>query len=273
MDMINTHVLVGKTDTKGDVINKICQETLSDADEPICFSAIYNRDKRKLILNIVEDNNYNVFSAKDVVSRLIVSRDKKAMFVQPSLELYIEVFKPMLEALACKYASERKCTKEEVLSDLYQVIINLTQHGYYLSKSLIKRAYTNYMHTQYRDNSFVRNTISINSLVADTNKDEVLTLSQVLSNANEQIDKEFEEYKQELYQAISEVMIEELGDFMFKRVLHQVATNTIDNTTSRILLKYRQKFNNCDNMRCRKSKTIENPNRLEIKLLTKKGDK
>lgn len=273
MDMINTYVLVSKTDTKGDVINKICQETLSDADEPICFSAIYNREKRKLILNIVEDNNYNVFSAKDVVSRLIVSRDKKAMFVQPSLELYIEVFKPMLEALACKYASERKCTKEEVLSDLYQVIINLTQHGYYLSKSLIKRAYTNYMHTQYRDNSFVRNTISINSLVADTNKDEVLTLSQVLSNANEQIDKEFEEYKQELYQAISEVMIEELGDFMFKRVLHQVATNTIDNTTSRILLKYRQKFNNCDNMRYRKSKTIENPNRLEIKLLTKKGDK
>lgn len=129
MDMINTYVLVGKTDTKGDVINKICQETLSDADKPICFSAIYNREKRKLILNIVEDNNYNVFSAKDVVSRLIVSRDKKAMFVQPSLELYIEVFKPMLEALACKYASERKCTKEEVLSDLYQVIINLTQHG------------------------------------------------------------------------------------------------------------------------------------------------
>ena len=29
MDMINTYVLVGKTDTKGDVINKICQETLS----------------------------------------------------------------------------------------------------------------------------------------------------------------------------------------------------------------------------------------------------
>lgn len=270
MNMINFYVLVDEKDTKGDVINKICQETLSDADEPICFSAIYNREKRKLTLNVVEDSKYNVYSAKDLVSRLMLSKDKKAMFVQPPLELYLEVFKPVLEAFSYKFSYEYNCTREEVLSDLYYVIIDLRRKGYYLSKALIRNAYINFKRTQYNNDTFLRNTISLNCIMANDTDGGVLRTEDVLSNENELIDKDAKEFRQELYQAISEVMIEELGEFMFKRVLHQVATNTIDNMTSRILLKYRQRFND-KNVRQRKSSVKINDSRMEIKLLIKKG--
>jgi hypothetical protein len=251
MNMTNVKMLIKPCETLGDIIAEICDECNIGPDEHFAFSAIMVPDKDDATYNVLKVNclipiEENPYTPTVLIEKLYNSIDDKKhiQYVNPPFELWMELFKPFLTSLVC--AMHQRYEKlipdrEEITSILYYTVAKLYKKGYYLHKSLIRKAFLNELNMECRKLKYVE----LESLDApigyDDDGKEITLLDQLVDPTD--AEKADSEQRQELYEKIKARMLQDMSEFAFNRIMIQLKSGTIDRMTSYHLNKYREIFN------------------------------
>lgn len=236
-NITNVTVLIKPDETIEDVIAEICEESSVGPNEHFIFSAIYKNNELKI--NSIE--NYNVYTIREVVEDLFTRiSPTNIVYIQPPLEQWLLVFKPLISSMVNKaYPTYKKLIDyDDMLSILYMTLLSLYNKGYYLHNHLIYKSYINALNMECRtliDNDKV---VSLDQTIANDGEDKDLTLLDQIEDKEDE-DKEYNEYWYNKFLEIKKCMLEDMSEFEFQRIMIQLKSKTVDRKTSYILDKYR----------------------------------
>jgi len=114
-------------------------------------------------------------------------------------------------------------------------LLSLYNKGYYLHNHLIYKSYINALNMECRkliDNDKV---ISLDQVIANNGEDKDLTLLDQIEDKKD----EDNEYWNNKFLEIKKLMLKDMSEFEFQRILLQLKSKTVDRRTSYILNKYR----------------------------------
>ena len=259
MNMTNYKVLILPEATPADVIEDICYDTKLGPNEPFCFSAISRPDKEDpalsvLKVNIIEPAERNPYTIEDVVYTIFEQDEPRngIRYAQPPLEQWLEIFKPYLMSLVARthprYASLIP-DREELVSILYEKVIHLYRQGFYLHNTLIKKAFINALNYECRKLKGLAVTDSLDAPIGFDEDDKEITLLDQLADpdttawAKSCTSYTEQDFWEDKYDELKRLMLEDMSELAFKRILIQLKTNTVDRHTSYLLDKYRQILN------------------------------
>lgn len=240
----NIKIIVKQNDTIEHIVNKVCVEAKVCCDEPFIFSAILmpKEDNKILKINHIDKKEQcNLYTIRNVVTDLL-SRAKISdiVYTQQPLEQWLILYKPLLISIANKVANMYKKERDDLLQILYMTIMNLYSKGYYLHNNLIYKSFINAVNLEYRnDNRLV--VVSLDQEI-DCNEDKDLTLCDMIADESYQEQQEYQEKLDRLL-AIKDLMLQDMSELQFDRILIQLKSHTVDRRTSYLLDKYRQKLN------------------------------
>lgn len=245
MNKIKNIELVIKQDyTVEDIINKVCADAKVCCDEPFIFSAIMmlKEDNTRLlkINHITNKEQCNIYTIRNVITDLLSRAETcEIVYTQPPLEQWLILYKPLLVSIATKVASSYRKERDDMLQMLYMTVTNLYSKGYYLHNNLIYKAFINDVNMEYRND----NRLVVVSLDADIDCDEEkdLTLCDMIPDNSYEEQREYQE-KLDRILAIKDLMLQDMSELQFDRILIQLKSRTVDRRTSYLLDKYRQKL-------------------------------
>lgn len=259
MNMINHSVLILPDATPADIIESICIDKDVGQNEPFCFSAIMRPDKNDpanytIKINSLEPQSANPFSPETLVYTLL-SQDEPSngiRYLQPPLEQWLEIFRPLLTSLARKVHPRYNTLipdYEEVLSILYECVVKLHRQGYYLHNTIIKKTFINALNYECRVLKSLQITDSLDAPIGCDDEGKEITLVDQIADpdasewARRCAEYTEEDFWEDRFEEIKARMLEDMSELAFKRILIQLKTNTVDRHTSYILDKYRRIFN------------------------------
>ena len=255
MRMCNHIVLIKPDETPSDILAEICDECNIRPDEHFAFSAIVADDKLKI--NSLVPRDINPYSAAYVVNEIFVknnhnnSRKSKARYVQPSLEQWLEIFRPMLFDMVNRaYPFYQKLfAKDELVSTLYLVIVKLYQKNYYLHKNLVYRAFLNELNMECRRLKHHQDDMSIDQPVqGDTDDDAPMTLKdQIVDPVSIDITQQLttytlKDYWEDTLEKIKKAMLSHMSHLSYERLLFQIEHKCIDNANAKLLQRLRIQY-------------------------------
>ena len=255
MRMCNHIVLIKPDETPSDILAEICDECSIRPDEHFAFSAIVADDKLKI--NSLVPRDINPYSAEYVVNEIFVknnhnsSRKSKARYVQPSLEQWLEIFRPLLLDMVNRaYPFYQKLfAKDELVSTLYLVIVKLHQKNYYLHKNLVYRAFLNELNMECRRLKHHQDDMSIDQPVqGDTDDDAPMTLKdQIVDPVSIDITQQLttytlKDYWEDTLEIIKKAMLSHMSRLSYERLLFQIEHKCIDNANSKLLQRLRIQY-------------------------------
>lgn len=255
MNMTNVNVLIKPDETVLDIIAELCDECGIGPDEPFAFSAILVPEKDdpeyfKLKVNCIMPAEENPYTIDQLVRKLFISTTPNAngvRYVQPSIEQWITVFRPLLMKLVARAHPryERLIPdREELVSIIYLVVMRLYNQGYYLHQTLIYKSFINELNMECRKLKGLLNTDSLDAPIGqDDDGKDITMLDQLADNTPSPWDYTDEDYWSDMFEQIKAAMLEDMSELSFQRILLQLKTKNIDRRTSYILEKYREIFN------------------------------
>lgn len=259
MEMYNIKVLIKPEETLQDVIAELCDEGDVGPNEHFCFSAILsplansqsslspNNDCRELKLNCLLQKAENPYTptdvAKDLLGRNIIPHTG-VVYLQPPLEQWLTVFRPLLlkTVQRVKPRYEKLIPdQDDLLSILYTTVLSLYNKGYYLHNTLIYKSYVNALNRECRKLKHFQNSVSLDAPIGVDDDGKEITLMDQLPDPNSEPDDDAE-YWRDKFEQLRARMLQDMSELQFERILIQLATNTVDRSTSYKLDKYRQIF-------------------------------
>lgn len=259
MNIYSVKVLVKPDETLQDVIAEVCDEGDVDPDEPFVFSAIMRPDDesgcRVMKINSLVDRYENVYSVREVVTDLMTRKvvpTNGIVYIQPPIEKWFEIFRPLLLQMTAQVRPRYEKLipdQDEVLSILYTTVFSLYDKGYYLHRTLIYKSFVNALNYECRYLKHLQNVESLDRPIdVDEEGKEITLLDQIPDADSSAWAKSCHEYTEDdywndMYERLKSCMLQDMSEFQFKRILVQLATKTVDRSTSYKLQKYRRMFN------------------------------
>ncbi len=259
MDIKNYKRLIKLDETPADIIAELCDDIGVGLNEPFAFSAIMTKSKAddgyyNLTINVLEPVDDNPYTVPDLIHNLFLSEPTKTgmRYCQPPLEQWLELFKPLLQRLVSEVQSTYEKLipdREDLLSILYLTVVKLHRQGYYLHKHLIKRSYINALNMECRVLKGLQITDSLDVPIGHDDEGKEITLLDTLCDkvstewAEDNTTYTDKDYWSDMYERIRTVMVQDMGEFKFNRIMIQLKSKTVDRSTAYILDKYRNLFN------------------------------
>lgn len=254
MHLQNYTVLIKPDETVNDLIAEICEDLSIKPNEHFCFSAIEQNNKLKM--NCIIPQSDNPFTPEQIATHIIEARkttsSQQAVYIQPSLELWLEYYKPLLSKMvidAHPYYEKLIPEKDELTSILYLTIVRLYAKGYYLHKYLIKRSFYNALNHECRKLKQHQNDASLEEPISrDEDQNEITLLDQLEDQSATEQARQLstyteQDYWEDMFNLIKATMLEDMSELSFDRILFQLNHKCVDPQTSKRISKYRQIFN------------------------------
>jgi len=253
MKIINYSVLIKPDETSRDIIAELCDEGDVGPDEPFVFSGIMTPTSEpgfhQLKLNCLVPREQNPFTISEFIKELYGRKAHNAVkYVQPPLDKWLECFRPMLLNMVERvYPIYMKLLKErdEMLSILYYTVVTLYNKGYYIHKTLIYKCFINNLNLECRKLKHFQNcVVSIDECEVDRYGDTIPLVEKIADEHNVIEEQEDEDERRALFEWVKSIMLQDMSEFKFKRILTQLSSKTVDTGTMYILKKYRKRFKN-----------------------------
>lgn len=255
--MINYDVLVKPQETLQDLIAEICVEYNVGPDEPFAFGAIMKPVKTEncynIRINALDTQDVNPYTPRSLIIELFSHPEpaSKIRYVQPPIEDWLREFQPLLYRMVEKaypHYSQLLSDREDLLSILYLVVIKLHNRGYYLHNNLVFRSFINELNLECRKIKGASIVSFDESLEYDEEGKPIALIDQLADpDATKWADSvtryNESDFWEDTYEQIKSRMLQDMSEFQFKRIMVQLATNTVDRNTSYVLDKYRKIFN------------------------------
>lgn len=252
MEMYNIKVLIKSDETLQDIIAEVCDEGNVGPDEHFVFSAIITPDEanncRALKLNCSLQSDNNLFTVRDTVIKLFTKKNlppSNIVYIQPPIECWLSTFRPLLFTMVNRVEMQYKKLipdRDDLLSILYMTVLSLYNKGYYLHKTLIFKSYLKSLNKECRKIKNFQNIESLDAITGYDNDDKPIALIDSLVDPDSVVD-DTKEYWQDMFKQLKELMLESMSQLQFDRIMIQLATNTVDRSTSYKLNKFREMLN------------------------------
>lgn len=257
--MNNLKMLILPDETQNDIIAEICDECNITADEHFAFSAIMTPDGQddgyySLKVNCLVPQDQNPFTPRELITSLFSRKEppNKVRYVQPPVEQWLTVFRPLLMRMVTKIHPKYKNLmpeRDELVSILYLTVMKLYRKGYYLHQTLIQKSFINDLNIECRRLKDIAITDSLDASVGEDDDGKLVTLLDLIADpsathwANSCNRYTDEDYWSDMFERIKARMLQDMSELQFDRILLQLKTKTVDRSTSYKLDKYRQIFN------------------------------
>lgn len=255
--MINYDVLVKPGQTKVDLITEICLDYNVGPDEPFAFSCIMRPQKSdptfyNLRINSLDESADNPYTPRQLIVNLFSRKEPESgtRYVQAPLDDWLREFRPLLVRMVEKvypHYDRLIPDREELLSILYLVVVRLYNKGYYLHNNLVFRSFVNELNIEIRKLKGAT-IVSIDTVLDHDDEDKPIAIIDQLTDPDSSAwaDKSTRyteaDYWDDRYEELKSRMLQDMPEFQFRRILVQLATNTVDRSTSYVLKKYREIF-------------------------------
>jgi hypothetical protein len=253
MEMINYKISVKPDETIDDIIAELCDEGEVDEDEPFAFGAIMVPSGAPgcydLKINCLVPRVENPYTIRELIDTLFDRDEQKIRYVQPPLEKWLAIFKPMICKLverAYPFYSKLIPTKDDLLSTMYLTIVTLYNKGYYLHRTLIYKSFINNLNMECRKIKHFQYSVSLDepNVVECEGGDLVTTIADTLEDKTADFveERELDEEQKALFGMLKEIMLKDMSEFQFNRILSQLKHRTLDSKSVYLLSKYRRMF-------------------------------
>ena len=248
-------------ETEADLIQELIQEYTDatcyqpDPKKKVFFRALLpERDDGQKVIKIdfFYDNLFNtrrLYNAEEIIHKLLTApvRGKNAVYVQPDLSLWFEVFDGALNQMVATIRPRYEKlipSFDELKSSLCYVVVQLYNKGYYLAKPIVFKSFVNQLNMEVRKTKLVQNIVSLHDPIEDL--DGEVTIEDTIEDpdasqwAEDTRKVSEEEYDVENLIHVKEVCLQIMSPLRYERMLLQVRTKTISNDTAKDLMKVRR---------------------------------
>lgn len=258
------------------VIDKFIQEIDADCDTDVIannirtvlneLGSIYSyliyanyKDGRvvswRIQYNISQRDEYNKLSASNVIDNILYQTlslkhdcSKQIIgYMNPPLEQILIAFDPLIQKLSYEESQRWRSIEYD---DAYQmcrlVLIELYRRGYYIHKTLLRKAYRNYILAQLRRDIDKPDIISLTSISHKGEGDsEDLTFGDMIQD--KALDEELEEQERHevsrsIFEQVRDLIIMLIGEREFDQLMRQYSSGNTDNRTQKKMYDIKNKL-------------------------------
>lgn len=190
-------------------------------------------DGWRVNFNISQTNKYNTLKPCDVckyiTEHIAISKEGTNShincYMQPSIELLIKLYKPLIIKLAKEQHDRwRYLEMEDLIQMCNLVICDLYFKGYYVHKRLLQRAYNNYVLMHIRKDKDKPVVISLEQEYSKTDNDDKVTVADMIPDVkqlNDINDKDDEEVQSKILQEVKDIVIDFIGPRQYDQLLRE----------------------------------------------------
>ena len=237
-------------------------DDLSDVEEPIrdigkIYSCIvygcYNNNLKltgwDIRLNISQTNKFNTLKANDVISyitnKMQNSKDSEPShvicYMQPSVELIIKLFKPLIIKLAREQQQRwQHLEMEDLIQMCNLVICDLYYKNYYIHKRLIRRSFINYVLMHIRKDKNRPVIVSFEQEYSKSDDDDKLTIGDMIPDTKmvDELDtKDDYEVHCRILEEVKDIVIDFIGPRQYDQLLREYSNKSTTNWSRKLMVK------------------------------------
>lgn len=259
VEVTNIYVNVDTKDTKQSLLTKICDEAGVNPRDKFAFGAIMFRspdydDTFVLKINSVVDYK-NPYDATEIVDKLLSTDQSEdhMYYVRPPLDKWFELFEGLLASMVIKvYPKYKKLIpdKDDLRSILNLTVVRLYKKGYYLHRYLIYKAFLRALNDECRKLKSDYVVLSLeDSVTLSKDGDQFVRIDECTCDerstswAKKAVSYSEDDYWEDVLNTLRSIIIKDLSEFGYKRLLTQISSKTVDGRNAYYLSKYRRMFN------------------------------
>lgn len=217
-----------------------------------------NLDSWSVQYNVSQVNKYNTLQANTIVPQIAetirdyyINQQKLNIkyvigYNQPSLDLILQLYDPLIRSLAKKQHEKwQQLPFEDLCQDCRLVICMLHNKGYYIHRRLVEKSFNNLVLMAVRKDTYKTAIVSLDDTFNQLTGETELMIKDIVPDTRLmelQYDKEITEIKQNLFDEIKELIIEEVGVRGFEQLLRNYGNKTTDQWSQMTIFKLRKKF-------------------------------
>ena len=192
------------------------------AEKLVCWQIEYT---------VSQTNKYNTLHSDVVVEEIFAilkeSNEKKVSNVigykQPSLDIQIELFEPLINKLALKQVHRwPQIEYEDACQICRMTMLNLYRKGYYLHPTLVERCYNNDILASIRKDKNKPEIVSIDKVVHRDGDNTPLTIGDMLPDTQAEEaaeERDAGEFIQLVFGQVKEIIVELVGERQFEQLM------------------------------------------------------
>lgn len=234
--------------------------TVLDELETIYSYLIYAKYKAEKLVcwqieyTISQTDKYNTLHSCIVVDEIFAilkeSNEKKDSNVigykQPSLDIQIQLFEPLINKLALKQIQRwPQIEYEDACQICRMTMLNLYRKGYYLHPTLVERCYNNDILSSIRKDKNKPEIISIDKVVHHDGDNTPLTIGDMLPDTQAEEDaeqKDAEEFVQLVFGQVKEIIVELIGERQFEQLMRDYGNKHTTSWSRKKMQQLKDKF-------------------------------
>ena len=234
--------------------------TVLDELETIYSYLIYAKYKAEKLVcwqieyTISQTDKYNTLHSCIVVEEIFAilkeSNEKKVSNVigykQPSLDIQIQLFEPLINKLALKQIQRwPQIEYEDACQICRMTMLNLYRKGYYLHPTLVERCYNNDILSSIRKDKNKPEIISIDKVVHHDGDNTPLTIGDMLPDTQAEEDaeqKDAEEFIQLVFGQVKEIIVELIGERQFEQLMRDYGNKHTTSWSRKKMQQLKDKF-------------------------------
>lgn len=230
-------------------IAKQLRKEFAFVDTVYSFVAYNNKHLITVNAHVSQIDDYNTITVPVMITNIVSSISTTMpegifCYGQPSLPILLEVLQPLLHNLATEqHRRWKRYSYEDLLQLCSCKLCELYNKGYYIHKSLLKRAFTNSVYQMLRKEP--RDVTIVSSDARVKTSDDTLSVVDMIPD----IQQEYDDYDKEEQVVLNQIQTEErdvllemLGPRQYDQLLREFRTHTISNATARQLKRIKLKL-------------------------------
>lgn len=204
-------------------------------------------------LNVSQVDNYNTLLKCDVIKEIRehISNNKDTTkyvvaYNQPSVELMLDLYKPLALKLAMEQSEKWPCIEyEDACSICNLTMIKLYKKGYYIHKRLLKRSFENAILMELRQERYRPDILSLEQVLFNNGDDEELRLVDMLPDTASELERERREEEEALYAMFNEVkrlLVDYMGERQFEQLLRDYGNKHTTSWSRKKMQQVKERF-------------------------------
>ncbi len=205
---------------------------------------------------VSEKESYNTLSSDDCIveiySILTKKQDEKRKIIgykQPSIEIMLEVFDPLVNKLAkLQFDRWKQYTHEDLRQMCRLVMIKLYRKGYYIHKVLLQKAFNNHVLMSLRPERNAPMIVSFEDTFYKSIKSDSETILFADTIADTSIEEEQEntriaEAEAAIFEEVKSIVIELVGERQWRELMRDYGNKHTSTRTRKLMNKVKSHFN------------------------------
>lgn len=214
--------------------------------------SLYKKDSKqyRLTYNVSQTDRFNTLDVGCAITNIVTAAaDNNAShgiigYDQPTLAILVEVLAPLVNSLVNREAKRwRQFSHDDLTQTCYMCLCELYRKGYYIHKSLLRRAFTNTLYYKLRKSPRDIVIVSLTAPVHDT--DDLLTVQDTIPDVDEEYEREDCENREVVDRILSEqreIIINLIGKRRYDDLLREWRSKTVTNASSATVDRLRKKL-------------------------------